>query len=112
MNHQKRSAITRFLDVLLLGLAFTRRHQRADLLGHAAMLPKIVVAAQIVGGTFCVLALGGLAVPARGTIGGAVIEPRLAVGGVGCALILWLAIVPIVLSTRRNLMDAHGSKLG
>lgn len=58
-----------------------------------------------VGGAFCVLALAALGLPAQVTPAGSdsVIALRNAIVGFGCALILWLSLVPMVVSIRRAL---------
>jgi len=58
-----------------------------------------------VGGAFCVLALAALGVPAQVTLAGSAstIGLRNAIVGLGCALILWLSLVPMIVSIRRDL---------
>lgn len=60
-----------------------------------------------VGGAFCVLAFAALTLPAQITLNGRDpgIALRNAVVGFGCALILWLSLVPMIVATRRQLVN-------
>lgn len=56
-----------------------------------------------VGGAFCGLALAALALPVRATLGGGEVGLRTAFVGLGCAVVLWLGVLPMISRTRRQL---------
>lgn len=56
-----------------------------------------------VAGAFCVLELGALFLPVRV---GETLALRHAVVGLGCALVLWLSLVPLLVATARQLADS------
>lgn len=56
-----------------------------------------------VAGGFCVLGMGALFLPVRA---GEALALRHAVVGLGCALILWLGVVPLLAATARQLADS------
>ncbi len=56
-----------------------------------------------VGGAFCGLALAALALPVRVTLGGGEVGLRVAFVGLGCAVVLWLGVLPMIAKTRQQL---------
>lgn len=56
-----------------------------------------------VGGAFCAVALAALALPVRATLGGGEVGLRAAFVGLGCAAVLWLGTVPMIVRTRWRL---------
>lgn len=63
----------------------------------------------LVAGAFCLLGLVALFLPVQVGEAGA-LELRYAVVGLGCALILWLGVVPIVSKTFGQLAENEGEK--
>lgn len=61
------------------------------------------------GGAFCLIGLAALALPARITVpgGGEEVALRTVVVGLGCAFILWLSVLPIILRTRQQIQNRH-----
>ena len=56
-----------------------------------------------VGGAFCAVALASFALPVRATLGGGEVGVRAAFVGLGCALTLWLGVLPMTVGTRQQL---------
>lgn len=61
------------------------------------------------GGAFCLVGLAALALPAQLAIHGVGEEValRTVVVGLGCALVLWLSVLPIIVRTRRQLKNRY-----
>lgn len=63
-----------------------------------------------IAGAFCALRSAALFLTAEAGETGA-LQPRYAVVGLGCALILWISAVPVTLRTFRQLAEGSGNKL-
>jgi hypothetical protein len=61
------------------------------------------------GGAFCLVGLAALALHARTAIAGVGedVALRTVVVGFGCALVLWLSVLPIIVKTRQQMKNRH-----